>query len=240
MGHRSTILFITASLIAAIAVGGDTARVPAETSMTAPHHQTISVEMIGPVTQTTDLQIICVLKHNPAGDKYLEAMDDFNRKLHGLISQLRDRGEFAGDAGETFLFTPTDNTVRPRQVLLIGVGAETKLTLDTLKIAGAIAAREAIRLKAHHVSFAPTLRDQGSTRIAVGAGDAATVAGWLLAYDTEKKLQEQGLSPREDVSDFVIEAGPKYFDDTVANIAEVVKNATASINRRESKPYVAQ
>ena len=39
---------------------------------------------IGPVTQATDLQIICVFKHNPAGDKYIEAMADFNGKLSGL------------------------------------------------------------------------------------------------------------------------------------------------------------
>src|SRR5438067_2276540 len=70
---------------------------PAKKSVAAPHGQTISVEMIGPVTQSTDLQIICVLKHDPAGDKYIEAMDDLNQKLHRILSNLRERGEFAGE-----------------------------------------------------------------------------------------------------------------------------------------------
>src|SRR5277367_765387 len=67
---------------------------PAKKAVEAPHSQTISLKMIGPVTQTTDLQIICILKHDPSGDKYIEAMDDFNGKLNHLLSGLRDRGEF--------------------------------------------------------------------------------------------------------------------------------------------------
>src|SRR3954452_12659230 len=79
---------------------------PAKKTVAAPHGQTISVEMIGPVTQLTDLQIICVLKHDPTGDKYIEAMDDLNKKLHRILSNLRERGEFAGEVGETVLITP--------------------------------------------------------------------------------------------------------------------------------------
>src|ERR1700722_13402934 len=106
---------------------------PVNKSVAAPHGQTISVEMIGPVTQSTDLQIICVLKHDPAGDKYIEAMDDFNQKLHSLLSGLRDRGEFIGDLAETLLFTPPPNSITPKLVLLIGIGDEADITLEKLK-----------------------------------------------------------------------------------------------------------
>src|SRR3954452_2443017 len=109
---------------------------PAKKSIAAPHGQTIAVEMIGPVTQTTDLQIICVLKHDPSGDKYIEAMDDLNKKLNGLLAGLRERGAFAGDLGETLLFAPPPNSITPRQVLLIGVGDEASLTLEKLRLAG--------------------------------------------------------------------------------------------------------
>src|SRR6266550_5693555 len=91
---------------------------PAKKSVAAPRGQTISVEMIGPVTQTTDLQIICVLKHDPAGDKYVEAMEDFNEKLGGLLSSLRTRGEFIGEAGETLLFDPPAGSITPKRVLM--------------------------------------------------------------------------------------------------------------------------
>jgi hypothetical protein len=205
---------------------------PAQKSFQAPHGQTVSVEMIGPVTQTTDLQVICILKHDPAGDKYIAAMNDFNQKLHGLLRSLRDRGEFVGEPGETLLFTPPPNSITPKQVLLIGVGDESTLTLEKLALAGRIAAREAVRLKASHVSFASTLRDQGSTRVDVADGDAAVAKAWILAFDTEKRLQEQGFAPAADVTAFTIEAGPSYFDGAATKVADAVKAAEAALQQR--------
>ena len=212
---------------------------PAKKSVDAPHGQTISVEMIGPITQTTDLQIICVLKHDTAGDKYIEAMDDLNQKLHHLLSNLRERGEFVGELGETFLFTPPPNSITPKQVLLIGVGDESALSVDKLKLVGRIAARESVRLKASSVSFAPTLRDQGSSRIDVGEGDAAFAHAWVLAYDTEMKLQEQGLAPASSISSLTLEAGAKYFDGAATKVADAVKAATAEAQSRNAAPYTS-
>ena len=158
----------------------------AENVMQTENGVQIIAKMIGPVTESTDLQIICVLKHEPAGDTYIDAMKDFNGKIGGLLSSLRDRGEFVGEPGETFLFSPPAKTIAPARVLLIGVGSEQALSIEQLRLAGRIAAREAIRLNASHVSFAPTLRDEGSSRIDVGDGDAAFTEQFLLAYDTEK------------------------------------------------------
>src|ERR1700760_2842332 len=92
--------FLGTVVLICVALGAQAAE-PAKKSIAVPHSQTISVEMIGPVTQATDLQIICVLKHDPAGDKYIEAMNDLNHKLYRILSNLRDRGEFAGEFGET-------------------------------------------------------------------------------------------------------------------------------------------
>jgi Cytosol aminopeptidase family, N-terminal domain len=206
----------------------------------APHDQTISVEEIGPVTQTTDLQILCILKHDPAGDKYIEAMNDFNTKLHGLFSGIRDSGEFDGDFGQTLLFVPPADSITPRMVLLIGVGDETKLTIEKLQRVGEIAAAESARLKAANVSFAPTLRDQGSSRIDVGDGDAAFATGWILAYDTEKKLEDQGLAPSFSVSTLTFEAGPKFFDGAASKVEDAIKNTTTTVQQRSTAPYVAK
>jgi hypothetical protein len=213
---------------------------PATKSVAAPHGQTISVEMIGPVTQSTDLQIICVLKHDPAGDKYIEAVDDLNQKLHRILSNLRDRGEFAGELGETLLLTPPANSITPKRLLLIGVGEESALSLDRLTLVGGIAARESARLRAASVSFAPTLRDQGSSRIEVGDGDAAFARGWILAYDTEVKLQEQNLSPANSVGSLTIEAGAKYFDAAATKVADAVTAAGAAIRIRDAAPYASK
>jgi Cytosol aminopeptidase family, N-terminal domain len=230
-------VFVVGLLILTPIVFGDTAAAPEEKSVSAPHSQTISVKMIGPVTQTTDLQVICVLKHDPAGDKYIAAMDDFNQKLHGLLSGLRDRGEFSGELGETLLFTPPANTIAPTQVLLVGIGDESGITLERLKLVGEIAAREAVRIKASQVSFVPALRDQGSVRVDVGDGDAAFVTGWILAYDTEKKLQDQQLTASIDVSSLTIQAGPTFFDGAFAKVSDAVASAAEIVNQRSAQPY---
>jgi hypothetical protein len=208
-----------------------------EKSVSAPRDVKLTVKMIGPVTQTTDLQIICLLKHKPAGDKYIEAMQDFNDKLGGVLSSLRDRGEFVGEPGETLLFNPPEGSITPKKVLLIGVGEESALTVDRLRLVGTIAARESVRLGMSHVSFAPTLRDQGSTRIDVGEGDAAVAESFLLSYDTELRLQEQGLASGEKIREFVIEAGPQYFAGAAEKAGAAVQSAAAVLARRDARPY---
>ena len=208
-----------------------------EKSVAAPYGQTISVKSISPIVQPTDLQIFCILKHNPAGDKYIDAMAALDQKLHGLLSSLRDRGEFTGELGETLLITTPPNSITPKEILFIGIGDEPEISLDKLLLIGAIAARESLRLKAAHVSFAPTLRDQGSTRIDVANGDAAFVTGWILAYDTEKRLQDQNLSPSFDVATMTIEAGSKFFDNAAQKVLDAVQAQTATVQARSTAPY---
>ena len=210
-----------------------------EKSIDAPNGIQVTIKMIGPVTQTTDLQIICILKHDPAGDQYIEAMKDLNAKLGGLLSSLRDRGDFVGESGETLLLTPPANSISPKRLLLIGIGQESKLTLDSLRLVGRIAAREAVRLNIAHVSFAPTLRDQGSSRIDVGEGGDAFIEQFLLAYDTEKRLQAEGLSPKDDLKDVTIEAGPKFFDGVVQKATTAIASAAILIKERSTSPYHA-
>src|SRR5262245_49297999 len=220
------VVVVAAGTCVTLAMGHAETAAP-EHSVSAARDVKVTVKMIGPVTQTTDLQIICLLKHNPAGDHYIEAMQDFNAKLGGVLSSLRERGEFVGEPGETLIFTPPAGSITPRHVLLIGVGEEASLAVDRLRFAGTIAAREAVRLGVSHVSFAPTLRDQGSSRIDVGEGDAAVAEGFLLAYDTERRLHEQGLASGAIIREFVIEAGPQYFAGTVEKVSAAVRSAGA-------------
>jgi hypothetical protein len=231
--------FVFAALILASIAFADTPASLPENSIEVPHAQTISIKSISPVAQTTDLQILCILKHDPSSDKYIDAMNVFNQKLHGLLPALRDRGEFAGDFGETLLLTTPTNSITPKQLLLIGIGNESEITPGKLQLIGGIAAREAVRIKAAHVSFAPALRDQGSTRVDVADGDAAFTTGWILAYDTEKKLQSQGLSPSFDIPSLTIEAGLKFFAAVVSKVTSAVRTAAATIENRSAAPYTS-
>ncbi|WP_025871945.1 M17 family peptidase N-terminal domain-containing protein [Methylobacillus glycogenes] len=208
-----------------------------EKSFNAPYNLKVTVKQIGPVTQSTDLQIITFLKHS-ASDKYIEAMDDFNAKQGDFIKNIRSRGEFVGEQGETLLYTPPANSITPTQVLLIGLGDEKELSLDKLQLAGKIALREATRLGAKHVSFAPMLRDQGNSQIDVAEGDAAIVEQLILAYDTEKRLQSQGLAKPFSIDEWVIEAGPKFYDAVNTKVDAAILKAKTAIDARSASKYV--
>lgn len=212
--------------------------VPKEQSFQAPHEMKMNVKMIGLVAQTTDLQIVCVFKHKPGGDTLVDALTDFNAKLGGLLSAVRDRGEFVGELGETFLFLPPAGAITPKQVLLIGLGDEKDLSLDTLRVVGRVAVREAVRLKAPHVSFAPTIRDQGNQTIDVGAGDQVVAENVISAYDTEKRLQSQGLAAPFSIDDWTIEAGPAFFASAAEKVSQGITAAASALTARTTQPYV--
>src|SRR5437867_2040786 len=67
---------------------------PRETqhSFKAANNLNLSVKMLAPYGAPTDLQIICLFKHNPAGDKYVASMQEMDEKLGGLLSALRNGG----------------------------------------------------------------------------------------------------------------------------------------------------
>src|SRR6266852_7114768 len=133
----------------------------------------LSVKMVGPYGEPADLQIICLFRHKAGGDTYQGAAKDTDAHLGGMLSALRNRGEFVGELGETFLFTPPKGSIPAKRFMVIGLGDEKDLSLDTLRVVGRIAAREAVRLKATHVAWAPVIRDEGNTTIDVGEGDRA-------------------------------------------------------------------
>ena len=123
--------------------------------------------------------------------------------------------------------------------MVIGLGEEKRLSLDSLRLVGRIAAREAVRLKATHVAWAPVIRDEGNTMIEVGEGDRAFIEELLAAYDTEKRLQIQGLAGKFSIEDVVIEAGPAYFDSAVKQVGEGIDSVTAELGKRETGPYTS-
>ncbi len=223
-------------LLTAFSHGEPTA--PKETPVGAkPLGITFSVKMTGPYAQDCDLQIICAFKHKATGDAYIGAMKDFDAKVGGLLSALRNRGEFVGELGESILFTPPAGSIPAKQLLVIGLGDEPALSLDTLRVVGRVAAREAVRLKARRVAWAPVIRDQGNNTIDVGEGDRAFVESVLSAYDTEQRLQAQNLAEKFTIGEWVIEAGPTYFDGAVEKIGAGIEATLLTLTKRDAAPY---
>jgi len=199
----------------------------------------LSIKMVGPYMQAADLQIICLFKHKPGGDTYQGAAKETDERLNGILSALRNRGEFAGELGETILFTPPKGSIPARRFMVIGLGEEKDLSLDSVRLVGRIAARESVRLRARQVAWAPVIRDEGNTVLDVGEGDRAFAEQLLSAYDTEKRLQAQGLEPQFSVEQVVIEAGPAYFDSAVKQVGEGIIAVQSELSRRDTAPYAS-
>ena len=217
---------------------GEAGAAPKETPVGAkPLGIAFSVKMTGPYAQETDLQIICLFKHKATGDTYQGAAKDTDAHLGGLLSALRNRGEFVGELGESIMFVPPAGSIPAKSFLVIGLGEESLLTLDTLRVVGRVAAREAVRLKAKRVAWAPVIRDQGNSTIDVGEGDRAFVESVLSAYDTEQRLQAQGLAEKFAISEWVIEAGPSYFDGAVEEIGKGIAATLPELARRDAAHY---
>ena len=217
---------------------GESAGAPKETPVGAkPLGIAFSVKMTGPYAQDADLQIICAFKHKASGDTYQGAMKDSDAKLGGLLSALRNRGEFVGELGESILFVPPKGAIPAKLFLIIGLGDESTLSLDTLRVVGRVAAREAVRLKASRVAWAPVIRDEGNSKIEVGDGDRAFVESVLSAYDTEQRFQVQGLAEKFAISEWVIEAGPAFFDSAVEKIGKGIEATLPVLKQRETAPF---
>ena len=239
MKTRIYILGLAVALFAATAGAADSSPPKENVFAAKPLGVQVSIKMIGPYTQEADLQIICLFKHKDSGDTYEGAAKATDEHLGGLLSALRNRGEFTGELGETFLFTPAEGSIPAKRFMVIGLGEEKDLSLDSLRVVGRIAAREAVRLKAKHVAWAPVIRDEGNSTIEVGEGDRTFVEQFLSAYDTEKRLQAQGLTPKFSIEDIVIEAGPAYFDSAVDKVGQGIQSITAELAQRDSMPYVS-
>jgi len=238
MKHKFHFLAVVCTGLVINASAADTKTAPKENVFSAkPLGIALSVKMIGPYGEPADLQIICLFKHKPGGDTYQGAAKDTDEKLGGILSSLRNRAEFVGEKGETVLFTPPNGSIPAKEFMVIGLGDEKDLSLDALRTVGRIAAREAVRLKAKHVAWAPVIRDEGNTDIDVGEGDRAFAEQMLSAYDTEKRLQAQGLAPKFDIESFVIEAGPSFFDSAVKQVGEGIDSIIAELQKRDATPY---
>jgi hypothetical protein len=220
------------------AIGADTASVK-EVTIDGLNSLAIKVRMEGPYTADVPLQVVCYFKYTEAGEKRMSgAPVELDKRLGGVINALRSRGEFRGDRLETLVITPKAGSIKAKALLLVGLGEEDGISLDTLEQVGRVALRQAHLLHATNVGFAPLIRDQGSKTLGVGAVETAVVRGMLLAYDTDRRLQAEGLSDQYRLAEWWVEAGPTFFDETVAGVRQAVSEAAAVLANRHPMKYV--
>lgn len=233
------VLFTALALVAAPrpAAGDDPAAVK-ETAIDGPGDVKFKVRMEGPYTADVPLQVVCYFRYSKERDRKLTgAPVELDKRLGGVIAALRERGEFAGDDLETVLLTPPDGTIKAKGLLLIGLGDEKDLSLAKMERVGRTALREAARLGATAVAFAPLIKDAGNDALPAGDTETAIVRGVLLAYDTEKRLRTEGLAKAYTLAEWWVEAGPKYYDETVAGVKKGIAAAEAAVKARPAAPY---
>ena len=209
-----------------------------EKAFDAPHRVKVKVRMEGPYTADVPLQVVCYFKYTPEGAKRMGgAPVELDKRLGGVIASLRERGEFAGNQLEMILIAPPQGSIKAKALLLVGLGNEDALSPELMEAVGRVSLREAAGLGASRVAFAPLIRDQGNTKIATGEVGRAVVRGMLLAYDTEKRLQKEGLAKAYTLDQWNVEAGPMYFDETIEGVQKAIEQANKAIKDRSPAPY---
>src|SRR5437764_15396985 len=88
-----------------------------EEKLAGPDGLTLIVRMQGPYDADVPLQVVCYFKPKKGGDTLKGAPVELDKRLGGVIGNLRDRGEFAGDELET-LVIDTGGKIPAKQLLL--------------------------------------------------------------------------------------------------------------------------
>lgn len=214
---------------------------PAETKLEGTGDLSITVRMQGPYDADVPLQIVCYFEKTPTSDdKLFGAPVELDKRLGGVIAALRQRGEFKGDHCETMLLDVPAGLIKPKRLLLIGLGSEAELSLARMEAVGRTALREAVRVGAKQVAFAPLIKDAGNNSLPAGEVERVVVRGMLLAHDTEKRLQTQGFTGRHSIDAWIVEAGPTYYDETIAGVKKAIEQALQAIDKRPKTDYSTQ
>ena len=230
------VLGIVLTSVSSFARAADSA--PPETQLTGPNGLLIIVRMQGPYDADVPLQVVCYFQRTETSDTRLAgAPVELDKHLGGLIGAVRERGEFRGDEMETFLIQTPESSIKAKQLLLVGLGEEKTLSLERMERVGRTAVREALRLGATRVAFAPLIKDAGNNALPAGQVETAVIRGMLLALDTEQRLQKQGLAKPGRLESWIVEAGPKFYDETIVGVKAAITEANAVIAKRSSLPY---
>jgi hypothetical protein len=210
---------------------------PAEEKLPGPDGLTLTVRMQGPYDADVPLQVVCYFKPKAGGDTLKGAPVELDKRLGGVIGNLRGRGEFAGDELET-LVLDTGGKIPAKQLLLIGIGDQESLSLDRMERVGRVAYREVARIGAAKVAFAPLIRDQGNANLPTGDVARSVIRGLLLARDTDVRLQKEGLSKKYALEEWIEEAGAAFYMDTIAGMKTGIDEAKSAAGNRKIDPFV--
>jgi hypothetical protein len=185
----------------------DTASSPARLPIGTHDGVEFDVVAWGPAHAAVDLSVACMFEHELGAGMAggLLALDD---ALGGQLSRLRAAGAFRAQPMETLLVTMPPPGVAARAVLVVGMGDPAALDGDVLRRACRVAMREAIRVGAVSMAFAPSVLDAGHTDNAALNMQEVMVDGMLGALRAEHMLAEAGLTHKPTLRHCTFDVGP--------------------------------
>ena len=141
---------------------------------------------------------------------------DLDQALGGALRRVRASGDFTAEPLETLLLEALPAGFRARTIMLIGLGDPPALRAGLLERATRAAFREASRLRAGTVAFAPGLLDTGLAPQSIVGAPAAMMTGRLSALDAARRLADAGLASSPAMSRWSFDAGASHLGDVAA------------------------
>lgn len=192
----------------------------------------VNVIVESPAEMETRLQVLYVFEYRE-GEKDVGANHELDRKLHGIIQELRQSGKFAARPLETLVFAPPPYSIRPRQLLLIGLGKPEELSLDLIKSAGRVGMREALRLGVRQYAQTVDWHENKASTPGVAAIAQSLMEGAIAAYAVEKELQERGLAEAQSITRITLLAAPATYKETIQGVKRALSLPDESITKQQ-------
>lgn len=179
-----------------------------------------------PAQADADLLIACMFEREMPGTHLSGGMLQLDEALGGALTRLREESSFRAQEMETLLIRTVPASVRARSILVIGLGDPLSLSSAILERALRVALREAVRLGASSVSFAPDLIDAGQTDLSSLDVEGAMVRGVLGALHAEHRLAELGRAPFPAIRGWAFETGLAHFQAAKESFLRAFRNWT--------------
>ena len=189
----------------------------------------IEAKVQSPSHQPTPLQIVCLFEYTegdifnpPALPAAANGMVHVDEAFHGIITELRKSGRFAGHALETLLITPPPGTVPAQKLLLIGLGNRNEFTPELMTKVGRVGMREALRLRVNSYSHASDLKDAGVDS-PTGLVAQNVIKGAFQAYEVELFLKSKHLTDFKPLTRVTLLSGPPFYVVSSQAIKQVIR-----------------
>jgi len=163
-----------------------------------------------------DLSIAGMFTHEASGVALKGGLLHLDQALGGALAKLRAEGPFRAELAETLVLNRLPKAFQAKGLMIVGLGDPLSINPSRLAQATHAAFRQAARLRAQSVAFAPSLLDSGLGPGAVESAPTAMLQGLLDGIAAERRLIALGLSGRLRLSRWSFDAGASHIGE-VAN-----------------------